>query len=57
MRLRPPSIRTQLVTLLLVPSLSLAYLWMYSTCSSVNDALRLIRAVGVYRYCGTVPGQ
>jgi hypothetical protein len=57
MRLRPPSIRTQLVTLLLVPSLSLAHLWMYSTYSSVNDALRLIRAVGVYRYCGTVPGQ
>ncbi|MDX6312653.1 MAG: hypothetical protein QOF44_2117, partial [Streptomyces sp.] len=41
MRLRPRTIRTQLVALLLVPLLSLAGLWTYSTYSSVRDALAL----------------
>lgn len=53
MRLRPRTIRTQLVALLLVPLLSLAGLWTYSTYSSVRDALSLLRVAETYRYYGT----
>jgi anti-sigma regulatory factor (Ser/Thr protein kinase) len=52
MRLRPRTIRTQLVALLLVPLLSLAGLWTYSTYSSVRDALALLRVAETYRYYG-----
>jgi signal transduction histidine kinase len=52
MRLRPRTIRTQLVTLLLVPLLSLAGLWTYSTYSSVRDGLALLQVADTYHYYG-----
>lgn len=53
MRLRPRTIRTQLVALILVPLLSLAGLWTYSTYTSVRGAFALIRIAETYRYYGT----
>jgi hypothetical protein len=53
MRLRPRTIRTQLVALLLVPLLSLAALWTYSTYTSVRGAIAYMRATATYRYHGT----
>jgi hypothetical protein len=53
MRLRPRKIRTQLVTLLLVPLLSLTGLWMYSTYASVREALVLVGVTDTFRYYGT----
>lgn len=52
MRLRPRTIRTQLVTLLLVPLLSLTALWMYSTYANVRGALVLIGVADTVRYYG-----
>ncbi|MEU6339772.1 ATP-binding protein [Streptomyces sp. NPDC046977] len=53
MRLRPRTIRTQLVALILVPLLSLAGLWTYSTYTSVRGAFALIGIAETYRYYGT----
>lgn len=53
MRLRPPTIRTQLLALLLVPMVTLAGLWTYSSFTTVRGALVLIRLPGTYRYYGT----
>ncbi|MDX2852038.1 nitrate- and nitrite sensing domain-containing protein [Actinacidiphila glaucinigra] len=53
MRLRPRTIRTQLVVLLLVPLLSLAGLWTYSTFTSVRGAFALMGIADTYRYYGT----
>ncbi|WP_431949410.1 sensor histidine kinase [Actinacidiphila sp. bgisy167] len=52
MRLRPRTIRTQLVALLLVPLLSLAGLWTYSTFTSVRGAFALLGIAETYRYYG-----
>ncbi|MFD3453090.1 nitrate- and nitrite sensing domain-containing protein [Streptomyces sp. NPDC058691] len=53
MRLRPRTIRTQLVALIMVPLLSLAGLWTYSTYTSVRGAFALIGIAETYRYYGT----
>ncbi|MDX3235518.1 nitrate- and nitrite sensing domain-containing protein [Streptomyces sp. ME03-5709C] len=52
MRLRPRTIRTQLVVLLLVPLISLAGLWTYSTLISVRGAFALVGITDTYRYYG-----
>ncbi len=52
MRLRPPTIRTQLVALLLVPMISLAALWTYSSFTTVRGAVALIHVTATYRYYG-----
>ncbi|MEU1626554.1 ATP-binding protein [Streptomyces sp. NPDC020096] len=53
MRLRPRTIRTQLLVLLLVPMVSLAALWTYSSFTTVRGAWSLIRVSSAYRYYGT----
>ncbi len=53
MRLRPRTIRTQLLVLLLVPMVSLAALWTYSSFTTVRGAWALIRVSAAYHYYGT----
>ncbi len=53
MRLRPRTIRTQLITLLLVPMVSLAALWTYGSYTTLRGALDLIRVNVTDRYYGS----
>ncbi|MBY8884553.1 nitrate- and nitrite sensing domain-containing protein [Streptomyces sp. PTM05] len=52
MRLRPRTIRTQLLVLMTVPMVSLAALWAYSSYTTVRGALALTRVGVTYRYYG-----
>ncbi|AEW93249.1 MULTISPECIES: nitrate- and nitrite sensing domain-containing protein [Streptomycetaceae] len=53
MHLRPRTIRTQLLALLLVPMVTLAALWTYSSYTTVRGAFALIRLTGTYHRYGT----
>lgn len=52
LRLRPRTIRTQLLALLLVPMISLAALWTYGSYTTLNGALALIRVNATDDYYG-----
>ncbi|PWI41860.1 nitrate- and nitrite sensing domain-containing protein [Streptomyces sp. ICBB 8177] len=52
MRLRPRTIRTQLLVLLTVPMVSLSALWAYSSYTTVRGALALTRVGATFRYYG-----
>ena len=53
LRLRPRTIRTQLLALLLVPMVSLAALWTYGSYTTLRGALTLIRVNATDQYYGT----
>ncbi len=53
MRLRPRTIRTQLLALLLVPMVSLAALWTYGSYTTLSGAFALIRVDVTDQYYGT----